>query len=137
DDATGGPLSALAVVVPALSAGAAAVFAMLGFGLRTAGAGSRLSEALLLAALVATGAAVVSALAGFGWLLVTALRDRSTSDEANLAVARARAVWEQALLDRGILPYLRTALAADGMAGAPSPRAERGFGSPELPDSAG
>jgi hypothetical protein len=70
----------------------------------------------------ATAAAILVAAVG---LLITALRNGSTSvaaeeqgEELPEDVARAREAWRHALLERGILPFLRDALADPGAAPA-------------------
>jgi hypothetical protein len=64
---------------------------------------------------VAAGATLVAAAA----LLFTALRDRPSLEtgpygELSEEVARAREAWHEALLERGILPFLREAMADPG-----------------------
>ncbi|MGW3955888.1 hypothetical protein ACWEKM_34380 [Streptomyces sp. NPDC004752] len=117
----GGVLALFAVVVPSLSAVAAAVFLLSGYGLRAVGGrpyvGDGLTTAGLLAAAVAAGAAIGDLI----WLSVTAVRNRSGDEYGALAdpdpdpdlapapdpdVAAARAAWELALLERGMIPFL-------------------------------
>jgi hypothetical protein len=98
-----------------------------------------------------TAAAILVAAVG---LLLTALRNSSSSLQAGARgeldeqVARAREAWHEALLERGILPFLREALADPGSAalGRPAPTPSRipqlgynrpGFSSPEGGPAAG
>jgi hypothetical protein len=65
-----------------------------------------------------TAAAILVAIVG---LLLTALRNRPSLDtgpygESGGEVARARDAWHDALLERGILPFLQEALATPGAA---------------------
>ncbi len=65
-----------------------------------------------------TAAAILVAAVG---LLLTALRNRPSLDtgpygESGGEVTRAREAWRDALLERGILPFLQAALAAPGTA---------------------
>jgi hypothetical protein len=65
-----------------------------------------------------TAAAILAAAVG---LLLTALRNRPALEsgpygELSEEVARARNAWHDALLERGILPFLRDALADPGSA---------------------
>lgn len=60
---------------------------------------------------VLAGIAAVTALTGLGALLRAALRggDETPKERPGVAadVQRARDRWQQALLERGVLPYLR------------------------------
>ncbi|MDG9720148.1 hypothetical protein [Streptomyces sp. DH24] len=108
-----GLLAALAVLTPALSAAAAAIFLLLGYGLQLAGAQQHLAISLIRAGWVAGAVAVLAAAAAGAALLITAARHRATSrnpqqDAASLA--QAHAAWRQALLERGLLPFLRREL---------------------------
>ncbi|MFE7215990.1 hypothetical protein ACFY0A_41200 [Streptomyces sp. NPDC001698] len=111
--ARNGLLAALAVLTPVLSAAAAAIFLLLGYGLQLAGAQQPLAIALVRAGWVAGAVAVLAAAAVGTALVITTARHRATSrpqqpDTASLA--RARAVWRQALQERGLLPFLRREL---------------------------
>ncbi|MEV6669827.1 hypothetical protein [Streptomyces sp. NPDC051162] len=111
----GGLAGALGVLVPSLAAVAAAAFLLIGYGLRLTGTQERLSDGLVASgwttALVAATAAAVAVTA----LLVTAARQRSAPEdgaapEAETDVTRSREAWQQALLERGVLPFLHSAL---------------------------
>ncbi|MFB6439710.1 hypothetical protein ACFCVY_23470 [Streptomyces sp. NPDC056411] len=129
-----GVLPALGVLVPALAATAAALFLLLGFGLRALGLSRRLADELVRAGFTATGVAAATALCGLVWLLVTAARNRSAAaadplpeaPDPDPALARAHEAWQQAVLERGVIPFLlgrldgphREAPRPDGPAGS-------------------
>ncbi|MET4924437.1 hypothetical protein P3L51_19105 [Streptomyces sp. PSRA5] len=127
---TGAGLAAVvAVLVPALAGAAAVVFLLVGSVLRVlspvpAFSGTLLTVGWFFCAVTAAGLAV----AGAG-LLITALRNASTQVPAGETdgswpdeVSRAREAWRVALLERGILPFLREALAAPDVRPAPKAR---------------
>ncbi|MFG2195613.1 hypothetical protein [Streptomyces sp. NPDC048639] len=117
-EATGAGLVAIVcVLAPLLAAIAAAIFLLLGYTLRAVdgdepAAASLINTGWVFVALTAGG--IVLAMAG---LLLTALRNGSSSlrasalDEQAVELGRARDAWRQALLERGVLPFLREALA--------------------------
>lgn len=113
----GGVATALAVLVPVLTA-AAAVFLLLGYGLTVVS--PSLADGLRQWGWICAGVAAVGALVGLGRILLAAVRNRpshpasTTPDDP--ATAEAYEAWQQALLDRGILPYLRRQLEATGSA---------------------
>ncbi|MEU9779452.1 hypothetical protein AB0H92_00420 [Streptomyces phaeochromogenes] len=112
----GALLPALAALTPPIAGTAAAVLLVLGYSLRLADAQGSMGGSLVTAGWVFATLAVASALAGLTALLCTALRarpghgDRTGASARNLHHARAR--WQRALLERGMLPYLRRQLAA-------------------------
>ncbi|MFE8018355.1 hypothetical protein ACFU3O_37210 [Streptomyces antibioticus] len=138
-----GLLAALAVLTPVLSAAAAAIFLLLGYGLQLTGTQQHLSVALIRAGWVAGAAAVLTTAAAVTGLVITAARHRATPrhpqpDTASLA--RAHAAWRQALLERGLLPFLRREL-HQSPTPAPRPRtpsppeqrsASPGYSSPDF-----
>ncbi|MEV6314228.1 hypothetical protein [Streptomyces sp. NPDC051776] len=117
-EATGAGLVAIVcVLAPLLAAIAAVIFLLVGYVLRAVDADEPAAAPLIntgwvFVALTAGG--VVLAMAG---LLLTALRNGSSSlrasaqDERALELGRAREAWRQALLERGVLPFFREALA--------------------------
>ncbi|MFE5735562.1 hypothetical protein [Streptomyces celluloflavus] len=133
----GGLLPALAVLVPGLAIVAAAVFLLFGFGLRVIGAYAHLADELVFAGLTSAGVAVATTALALLWLFVTAARNRSAPDGrtagggaaggADRALAQAREAWQLALLERGIMPFLRGRAddartgRTDGAAGLPAP----------------
>ncbi|WP_225824197.1 hypothetical protein [Streptomyces naphthomycinicus] len=144
-----GAIAVVAVLAPVLSGTAAVIFLLVGYILRMLDPGQTLARTMLTTGWVfgaLTAAAILVAAVG---LLLTALRN-STSAEARARetaheeLARAREAWREALLERGILPFLREALAASGPAAvrhttppAPTGRMPRlgydrpGFSSPD------
>ncbi|MFE2054723.1 hypothetical protein [Streptomyces sp. NPDC059446] len=126
-DPTGaGTLAVIAVLAPVLAGAAALIFLLIGYPLKAlspapAFAGTMVAAGWFFAAVAA--AAILVAAVG---LLVTALRNGATAlpavdeeEELPEDVARAREAWRHALLERGILPFLRDAL-ADPTAGPAS-----------------
>ncbi|MFD6276872.1 hypothetical protein ACFWFI_15040 [Streptomyces sp. NPDC060209] len=121
-----GTLAVITVLAPVLAGTAALIFLLVGYPLKAlspapAFAGTMVAAGWFFAAVAA--AAILFAAVG---LLVTALRNGATAlpavdeeEELPEDVARAREAWRHALLERGILPFLRDAL-ADPTAGAAS-----------------
>ncbi|WP_328732078.1 hypothetical protein OHT20_19010 [Streptomyces caniferus] len=116
-ETTGAGLTAMvAVLAPVLAGIAAVLFLLIGYALRALSPDKALAQPLIsvgwiFAALTAAGALV--AMAG---LVITALRNGSSAqaaraDELGEALDNAREVWRRALLERGVLPFLREALA--------------------------
>lgn len=126
ETAGAGAIAVVAVLAPVLAGAAAAIFLLVGYILKMltpepAFADTLLTAGWLFGALTAGGILVAAV-----GLLLTALRNGSTSlhagthGERHEEVTRAREAWCQALLERGIVPFLRDALADPG-----SPRAAR------------
>ncbi|MET7795453.1 hypothetical protein [Streptomyces decoyicus] len=116
-ETTGAGLTAMvAVLAPVLAGIAAVLFLLIGYVLSAISPDKSLAQPLIsvgwiFAALTAAGTLV--AMAG---LLVTALRNGSSAqatraDELREALDQAREAWLRALLERGLLPFLREALA--------------------------
>ncbi|UFR03418.1 hypothetical protein KBP30_20595 [Streptomyces sp. Go40/10] len=128
-----GAIAVVAVLAPVLSGTAAAIFLLVGYILRMLDPGHTLARTLLTTGWVfgaITAAAILIAAVG---LLLTALRNSTatearTRDAAHEELARAREAWRDALLERGILPFLREALAEPGPTAArhPAPPAPTG-----------
>ncbi|MVO89304.1 hypothetical protein GPA10_32255 [Streptomyces sp. p1417] len=129
ETAGAGLVAVIAVLAPVLAGTAAAIFLLVGYILKMldpepAFADTLLTAGWLFGALTA-GAILVAAVG----LLLTALRNGSTSlqagshHERDKAVERAREAWCQALLERGILPFLREALADPDATAASATRA--------------
>ncbi|MCM2412894.1 hypothetical protein [Streptomyces sp. RKAG290] len=109
------------VLAPVLAGAAALIFLLVGYVLKMLSpppsfAGPMVTAGWFFAAV--TAAAILIAAIG---LLLAALRNGSTSlaaedfgEELPEDVARAREAWRHALLERGILPFLRDALADPG-----------------------
>ncbi|MFD4631652.1 hypothetical protein ACFVYR_14580 [Streptomyces sp. NPDC058284] len=127
-----GAIAVVAVLAPVLAGAAAAIFLLVGYILKMlnpepAFADTLLTAGWLFGALTAGGILVAAV-----GLLLTALRNGSTSLQAELhgeqceEVSRAREDWGRALLERGVVPFLREALTDPGAAPAaraPSPGA--------------
>ncbi|MFJ2771588.1 hypothetical protein [Streptomyces sp. NPDC087300] len=112
-----GAIAVVAVLAPVLAGTAAAIFLLVGYILKMlnpepAFADTLLTAGWLFGALTAGGILVAAV-----GLLLTALRNGSTSlqaagphGERYKEVDRAREAWGRALLERGIVPFLREAL---------------------------
>jgi uncharacterized membrane protein len=119
-DPTGaGAIAVIAVLAPVLSGTAAVIFLLVGYILKMLNPEQSFAQTMLTAGWVfgaVTAAAILVAAVG---LLLTALRNSHSAedqarDTAHEEVARAREAWRDALLERGILPFLREALAEPG-----------------------
>ncbi|KAB1149304.1 hypothetical protein F7R91_05985 [Streptomyces luteolifulvus] len=116
-----GAVAVVAVLAPVLAGTAAAIFLLVGYVLRMLDPEQAFARTMLTTGWVfgaVTAAAILVAAVG---LLLTALRNRPSLatgpyGEMSEEVARAREVWREALLERGILPFLREALADPGTA---------------------
>ncbi|MYW14288.1 hypothetical protein GT045_38785 [Streptomyces sp. SID486] len=116
-----GAIAVIAVLAPVLSGTAAAVFLLVGYILKMLDPGHTLARTLLTTGWVFGAMTAVAILVAAVGLLLTALRnsgsaDARARDAANEELARAREAWQDALLERGILPFLREALAEPGPA---------------------
>ncbi|MFJ8310170.1 MULTISPECIES: hypothetical protein [unclassified Streptomyces] len=128
------------VLAPILAGTAAAIFLLVGYILKMLNPQPAFADTMLTAGWffgALTAAAILAA--GIG-LLLTALRNGATQvvaidedseadapDERTQEVARAREAWRHALLERGIYPFLRDALADPSIdPGAPTPRRPMG-----------
>ncbi|MFF0746820.1 hypothetical protein ACFYVL_41200 [Streptomyces sp. NPDC004111] len=116
-EATGaGAVAVVAVLTPVLAGIAAVVLLLIGYLLRMIKPEPAAAEALLTAGWVfgaLTAAGLLGAAIG---LLFTALRNGSSAvpvgrhDDGTEEIDRAREAWKHALLERGIVPFLRDAL---------------------------
>ncbi|MEU9285803.1 hypothetical protein AB0D57_14030 [Streptomyces sp. NPDC048275] len=129
ETAGAGVMAVVAVLAPVLAGTAAAIFLIVGYILKMLNPEPTLAKTLLTTGWVFGAVAAAATLAAAVGLLLTALRDGSSSlqagahGERNAEVSRAREAWRLALLERGIMPFLREALADPGTAalGRPSP----------------
>ncbi|MFH8404349.1 hypothetical protein ACH4FX_06175 [Streptomyces sp. NPDC018019] len=136
---SGGLLPALAVLVPSLGAVAAVLFLAIGFGMRLVSAHRQFADELVYAGWLAAGVAAAATVADLVWLLATAARNRPTpptnahpAPTPETDLAQARAAWHQALLERGILPFLLTHLQPQAPHPPTSPTPTRpGYSAPE------
>lgn len=156
ETAGAGAIAVVAVLAPVLAGTAAAIFLLVGFILKVLTPELAFAQTLLTTGWVfgaVTAAAILVAAVG---LLLTALRNGSSSlqagapGELDAEVARAREAWREALLERGIMPFLREALADPATAAltrpSPTPTTGRmphlgydrpGFSSPDGGPAAG
>lgn len=118
-----GAFAVFAVLAPVLSGTAAAIFFLVGLVLQMFTSELAIARTMFTAGrlfgAVAVGTVVVCAVV----LLGTALRNRGQSTreaegyhEPSEELARAREAWREAVLERGIIPFLREALADPGTA---------------------
>ncbi|WP_369029099.1 hypothetical protein [Streptomyces adonidis] len=151
ETAGAGAVAVVAVLAPVLAGTAAAIFLLVGYILKMLDPEPAFAKTMLTTGWVfgaVTAAAILVAAVG---LLLTALRNSPDQEEAGAygeltgEVAQAREAWREALLERGILPFLREALADPGTAAmnrkpAPEPTTGRmpnlgynrpGFSSPD------
>ncbi|MGP3980693.1 hypothetical protein [Streptomyces sp. KR80] len=128
-----GLVAVLAVLAPVLAGTAAVIFLLIGYLLHYVSPQEPVADSLINAGWVfvtLTAAGIVAAMVG---LLITALRNSSSSlraphdDRLTDEVDRAREAWRQALLERGVLPFLREALADPLASPTTEWRAEDGF----------
>ncbi|MGV9449735.1 hypothetical protein [Streptomyces sp. NPDC003635] len=121
ETAGAGVVAVAAVLTPVLAGIAAAIFLLVGYILKMLTPEPAFAQTMLTTGWVfgaVTAAAILVAAVG---LLLTALRNRPALDtgpygELSIEVTRAREAWREALLERGILPFLRDALADPGTA---------------------
>ncbi|WP_351230610.1 hypothetical protein [Streptomyces sp. NPDC002133] len=121
----------LTVLAPVLAGTAAVIFLLVGYVLKALSPEPSFAETLLTAGWFFGALAAAGLLAAAIGLLITALRNSATEVPAEEAggelpdeVARAREAWRHALLERGIIPFLRAAL-ADPSADPASPASPR------------
>ncbi|WP_329456923.1 hypothetical protein [Streptomyces sp. NBC_01497] len=134
--ATGaGILAVIAVLVPVLAAIAAVIFLLAGYLLKALGPTPPLADALIAFGWFFASVMALGILAAGVGLLITAVRNGSTqirspgtaTGEPN-ELADAREEWRTALLERGIVPYLRRTLREAEGSTAPSSEPSRGSG---------
>ncbi|MGW6407452.1 hypothetical protein ACWF95_09810 [Streptomyces vinaceus] len=113
-----GVSAVVAVLAPVLAGTAMLIFLLVGYILKAIEPEPAFADTMLTAGWLFGALTVVSLLFAVIALLVTAVRNRATEvvaeDGAEAIpdeVARAREAWRRALLERGILPFLRDALA--------------------------
>ncbi|MGV9563630.1 hypothetical protein [Streptomyces sp. NPDC003480] len=105
-------LPVLAVLVPSLGAVATGVFLLCGFGLRAFAVRPHIDDGLVMAGVIAAAVTAGAALGDLAWILVMGARSRSGRRRDHPAdrdpeVCRARETWENAVLERGLVPFLR------------------------------
>ncbi|MFJ8848142.1 hypothetical protein ACIRFF_35210 [Streptomyces cyaneofuscatus] len=132
-----GTVAVVAGLTPVLAGGAAVLSLLVGFILKMLAPESALAQALFTTGWVFGAVAAAALLVAVFSLLRAALRSsaallssKETEDGLPEEVARAREAWRHALLERGILPFLRDAL-SDPTA-YPASRTPRPAGFPKL-----
>lgn len=106
-----GLAAVIAVLTPLLAGAAALIFLLIGYAMSAVHPQPAIASPLRTAGWLFAALTAASILLGVIGLLLTALRDgsraiRDSSDEMPPEVLAARAAWRQALLDRGMLPFL-------------------------------
>ncbi|QEV19028.1 hypothetical protein [Streptomyces alboniger] len=116
-----GAVAVVAVLAPVLAGTAAAIFLLVGYILKMLNPEPAFADTLLTAGWLFGALTAGGILVGAVGLLLTALRNGSTSlqagrlhGERHEEVSRAREAWGQALLEQGVVPFLREALADPG-----------------------
>ncbi|OON79222.1 hypothetical protein [Streptomyces tsukubensis] len=115
-----GIIAVVAVLAPVLAGTAAVIFLLVGYILKMLTPEPAIATTLITAGSVFGVLTAVAILIAGAGLLLTALRNGSTSvladtdEEQDAEVERAREAWRQALLERGMLPFLREAETASG-----------------------
>ncbi|MGI5469849.1 hypothetical protein [Streptomyces sp. CA-132043] len=127
-EATGAGLAAMVTVLAPVLAGIAAVlFLLIGYALHTVSPDEALAQPLISVGWAFAGLTAATILIAMGGLLVTAVRNGSTSlrasrpSELAQEVDRAREKWREALLERGLRPFLLEALTAPEPPPGPHP----------------
>ncbi|CAL9510542.1 hypothetical protein SUDANB176_03643 [Streptomyces sp. enrichment culture] len=110
-----GAVAVVAVLAPVLAGTAAAIFLLVGYILRMLDPDAAFARTMLTTGWVFGAVAAVAILVAAVGLLLTALRNKPSAlgasyEELDGELARARDAWREALLERGILPFLRDAL---------------------------
>ncbi|MGW3284753.1 hypothetical protein ACWDR3_08930 [Streptomyces sp. NPDC001002] len=122
----------LVMLIPVLSAVAAVVLLIAGYGMRVFADRPYVGGGLITAALLAGAVAVGVAVGDLGWLLVAAARSRPLDDAGEGGRGgdgRGGEAWEAALLERGMVPFLQRCL-EEARAGGRGDRAVRGSRAP-------
>ncbi|MFD7704761.1 hypothetical protein [Streptomyces caelestis] len=115
ETAGAGAVAVVAVLAPVLAGTAAAIFLLVGYVLRMLDPGAAFARTMLTTGWVFGAVTAVAILVAAVGLLLTALRNKPSAlggsyRELDGEVTRAREAWREALLERGILPFLRDAL---------------------------
>ncbi|MBB6077077.1 hypothetical protein HNR57_002992 [Streptomyces paradoxus] len=115
ETAGAGAVAVVAVLAPVLAGTAAAIFLLVGYILRMLDPEQGFARTMLTTGWVFGAVTAVAILVAAVGLLLTALRNKPTAEggpygELQGEVAQAKEAWHEALLERGILPFLREAL---------------------------
>jgi hypothetical protein len=117
-----GLFAIMAVLTPILAGAAAAIFLLIGYALHGVSPEPGIAAPLRTAGWFFAAVAAAAVIFGGIGLILTALRDGSSSSVQGTPeplppeVMEARELWHRALLDRGLLPFLDEALAAEPVA---------------------
>ncbi|MFC8143732.1 hypothetical protein ACFUKV_18620 [Streptomyces paradoxus] len=123
ETAGAGAVAVVAVLAPVLAGTAAAIFLLVGYILRMLDPEQGFARTMLTTGWVFGAVTAVAILVAAVGLLLTALRNKPTAEggpygELQGEVAQAKEAWHEALLERGILPFLTEALVDPGAAAA-------------------
>ncbi|MGI5368817.1 hypothetical protein C9J60_18375 [Streptomyces sp. A244] len=123
ETAGAGAVAVVAVLAPVLAGTAAAIFLLVGYILRMLDPDQGFARTMLTTGWVFGAVTAVAILVAAVGLLLTALRNKPTAEggpygELQGEVAQAKEAWHEALLERGILPFLREALVEPGAGAA-------------------
>ncbi|MGI5444466.1 hypothetical protein ACQEVM_01715 [Streptomyces sp. CA-243310] len=116
-DGGAGVSAIVAVLAPVLAGTAMLIFLLVGYSLKMLDPEPAFAKTMLTAGWLFGALTVAALLFAVIGLLVTAVRNSSTEVAAEETVvipdelSRAREAWRNALLERGIMPFLRDALA--------------------------
>ena len=124
DSAGAGAVAVVTVLAPILAGTAAVIFLLVGAVLKMLDPAPAFADTLLTAGLLFGAVGAAGLLFAAIGLLMAALRNSATQVPApspDDELSRAKDAWCRALLDRGILPFLREALAS-AAAAPPLPR---------------
>jgi len=121
DTVGAGAVAVIAVLAPVLAGTAAAIFLLVGYILKMLDPDQAFARTMLTTGWVFGAVTAVAILVAAVGLLLTALRNRPTPEpgpygEEKSELVQAREAWREALLERGIVPFLREALAEPGTA---------------------
>ncbi|MFI0270856.1 hypothetical protein [Streptomyces luteogriseus] len=121
ETAGAGAVAVVAVLAPVLAGTAAAIFLLVGYILRMIDPEQGFARTMLTTGWVFGAVTAVAILVAAVGLLLTALRNKPTAEggphgELQGEVAQAKEAWHEALMERGILPFLREALVDPGAA---------------------
>jgi len=110
-----GILAVIAVLTPFLAGAAAVILLLIGYAMEAVSPEPAIAAPLRTAGWFFAVLAAATVLLGAVGILLTALRDGSGAvhdapESLPPEVARARAAWHSALLERGLLPFLEDAL---------------------------
>jgi hypothetical protein len=121
-----GAVAVAAVLTPVLAGTAAVIFLLVGYLLKAVEPERTVAQAMLNVGWAFGAVAAAAILVATVGLLLTALRNQPSLEtgprgELSEEVDRAREAWREAVLERGILPFLQEALADHGTAAARRP----------------